>query len=144
MSKTEGGDGGVILNIAGLYGLKPLSPAPTLSACQHAIVGLSRSCGDVRNSKPTGVRVVTLCPGITDTTFIQNAEKRAYNEHLSKQLAQVLCKSKRQKADVCGQAALYVLKYSPSGGVWVVEGSKLYSCNIPSWKSYSALQSQLM
>ncbi|XP_044271943.1 15-hydroxyprostaglandin dehydrogenase [NAD(+)]-like [Tribolium madens] len=144
MSKDGTGSGGVILNFSGLHGVKPLFPAPTLSATHHGIVGLSRSFGHETNFKTTGVRVVTLCPGITNTNFIKDAEKRALNEKMASQLQILLCKVKRQKADACAQSAIHVLKYGSSGSVWVVDGSKLYSLNIPDWEKYRILESQLM
>ncbi|KYB28353.1 Fat body protein 2-like Protein [Tribolium castaneum] len=144
MSKDCSGSGGVILNFSGLHGVKPLFPAPTLSASFHGIIGLSRSFGHETNFKTTGVRVVTLCPGITNTNFIKDAEKRALNEKMANQLQILLCKVKRQNADACGQSAVHVLKYGTSGSVWVVDGSKLYSLNIPDWKKYRILESQLL
>lgn len=144
MSKEHGGRGGVILNFAGLQGLNPLYAAPTLSATHHGVIGLSRSFGDQVNFKNSGIRVVALCPGITNTNFIKDAEKRALNEKMGSYLNILLHKMKRQKSDVCAQSAIHVLKYGPSGSVWVVEASKLYSLNIPNWTQYRVLQSQLL
>ncbi|XP_063920463.1 15-hydroxyprostaglandin dehydrogenase [NAD(+)]-like [Zophobas morio] len=145
MSKEERGSGGVILNFSGLHGgLKPLYPAPTLSAGHHGIIGLSTSFGHEINFKNTAVRVVTLCPGITNTNFVKDAEKRALNERMGSHLHILLRKFKRQKASVCAQSAMHLLKHGKSGSVWVVEGSKLYSLNIPKWKEYRVLESQLI
>ncbi|KAJ3624961.1 hypothetical protein MTP99_018549 [Tenebrio molitor] len=144
MSKEEAGTGGVILNFSGIHGIKPFYPAPTLSAGHHGVIGLSRSFGHEINFKSSGIRVVTLCPGITRTNFIKDADQRALNERMGKQLKILLCKVKRQKADACALSALHVLKYGSSGSVWVVDGSKLYSLNIPKWKTYRVLESQLL
>lgn len=144
MSKEESGAGGVILNFSGLHGIKPLYPAPTLSASGHGVIGLSRSFGHQYNFKSTGVRIVTLCPGITNTSFIKGAERRTLTERMGSQLHILLSKVKRQKADVCARSALHVLRHGESGSVWVVEGSKLYSLKIPEWKTYRTLESQLL
>lgn len=144
MSKAETGKGGVILNFSGLYGVEPFFPSPTLAASYHGIIGLSRSLGYESNFKTTGIRVVTLCPGITNTNFIKDAEKRAFDARSGNHLHNLLNKVKRQKADACAVSAIHVLKYGSSGSVWVVNGSKLYSLNIPSWKKYRVLESQLL
>ncbi|RZC39429.1 hypothetical protein BDFB_009763, partial [Asbolus verrucosus] len=68
MNKRGTDRGGVILNISILYGIKPLS------------------FGANMNFQKTGIRVVTLCPGITNTNFIKNAEKTTLTPEMAKQL----------------------------------------------------------
>jgi len=45
MGKDEGGKGGVVVNIASILGLAPLSTSPVYVATKHAVVGLTRSFG---------------------------------------------------------------------------------------------------
>jgi 15-hydroxyprostaglandin dehydrogenase (NAD) len=45
MGKDEGGNGGVVVNIASVVGLAPFAGSPVYSATKHAIVGLTRSFG---------------------------------------------------------------------------------------------------
>jgi len=45
MGKDEGGNGGVLVNIASILGLAPLSTSPVYVATKHAVIGLSRSFG---------------------------------------------------------------------------------------------------
>jgi 15-hydroxyprostaglandin dehydrogenase (NAD) len=53
MGKDEGGNGGVMVNIASNLGLAPLAGSPVYVATKHAVIGLTRSfgvstaCGDV-------------------------------------------------------------------------------------------------
>lgn len=134
---------GVILNISGIHGgLKPFYPSPILAASFHGLVGLSRSWGHHKNFERTGVRVVTLCSGISNTKFFKNLENRTLDSIWKKELEDTLQTSKRQQPDACGMAALHVLKHGKSGSVWAVEGSNLYSLKIPKWESYRKLKSQ--
>ena len=45
MGKDEGGNGGVVVNIASVLGLIPYEGAPVYVATKHAVIGLSRSFG---------------------------------------------------------------------------------------------------
>jgi NAD(P)-dependent dehydrogenase (short-subunit alcohol dehydrogenase family) len=45
MGKDKGGKGGVVVNIASILGLAPLSGSPVYVATKHAVIGLTRSFG---------------------------------------------------------------------------------------------------
>jgi 15-hydroxyprostaglandin dehydrogenase (NAD) len=45
MGKDEGGNGGVVVNIASTAGLGPFAGAPIYVATKHAVIGLTRSFG---------------------------------------------------------------------------------------------------
>lgn len=67
-SKSEG----VILNIASVIGISSFSPFPVYTATKYAVVGLGQSLGDDYHYSRTKVKVLTLCPGGTDTEFHRN------------------------------------------------------------------------
>jgi len=73
--------GGVIINIASVAGLLPMTFAPVYSAAKHAVVGFTRSLDKLQAEY--GIRAVCLCPGFTQTPLVaagmnHNAEmKRA-------------------------------------------------------------------
>jgi len=62
------GAGGVIINTASVaaFGVMPADPA--YSASKHGIVAFTQSCKPVAENY--GVRVVAICPGITDTAIV--------------------------------------------------------------------------
>lgn len=43
MSVSNGGKGGIILNVASTTGLDPFAPSPSYSASKHGVVGFTRS-----------------------------------------------------------------------------------------------------
>nr|CAI5869209.1 unnamed protein product [Callosobruchus analis] len=62
-----GGKGGTIINISSVTGLAPCHANPVFSASKHFTIGFSRSVGTEYFFKKTNVKVLTLCPGATQT-----------------------------------------------------------------------------
>jgi short-subunit dehydrogenase len=69
-------EGAVVLT-ASLSGLSPLPSDPLYSASKHFIVGLMRSVA--LQLSETGVRVMALCPGATDTPIIKSPRRKDLN-----------------------------------------------------------------
>ncbi|KAK5642128.1 hypothetical protein RI129_008295 [Pyrocoelia pectoralis] len=138
------GKGGVVINVAGINGVDPLPPAPTLSAAQHAIVGLSKSFGSEIHTGKSGVRVVCFCPGFTSTNFMKNPSNKAMTDILGKELESFINNAKKQGPDPCGHSIVHLIKYGENGSVWVCEGAKLFSLQIPHRKCYSTLIAQYL
>lgn len=70
MGKHKKGKGGHIINVASIYGLQGLSGSPIYCGTKHFVIGFSRSIGDKYYGQLTGVKVMTVCPGVTDTSMI--------------------------------------------------------------------------
>ncbi|KAF5303914.1 hypothetical protein FQA39_LY01699 [Lamprigera yunnana] len=138
------GKGGVVINVAGVSGIDALPPAPTISAAQHAIVGLCKSFGTGTHTEKSGVRVICFCPGFTATNFIKNPTSKGMTAQLGKELEVYMNKSKKQGPDPCGYSIVHLIRYGDNGSVWVCEGAKLYSLQIPKRKVYSTLVAQYL
>lgn len=76
MGKDNGGRGGIIVNIASILGLQPLAGCPIYAGTKHFVVGFDRSIGTPLFYNRTGVKVLTMCPGVTDTPLISEAGNR--------------------------------------------------------------------
>lgn len=61
------------MNIASILGLQPLAGCPVYVGTKHFVVGLSRSFGTPFYYNRSGIKVVTMCPGVTDTPLISEA-----------------------------------------------------------------------
>lgn len=74
MTKENSGNGGVIINMSSITGLQATSACPIYSGTKHFVIGFSRSLGDSYHYDRTGVKIITLCPGVTDTAQPAQAE----------------------------------------------------------------------
>ncbi|KAI1903552.1 hypothetical protein AGOR_G00028360 [Albula goreensis] len=78
MKKENGGNGGLIVNIASLAGLGPLLTSPVYTATKHGVIGFSRAVAEASKASGYGVRVNILCPTFVNTpllSFMSNKEQ---------------------------------------------------------------------
>lgn len=75
MSKTSGGRGGVIVNVASTAGLTPVFFTPVYVASKYSVVGFTRSVAMNPDVGRSGLRFVCLCPGFTDTSMLSSGLK---------------------------------------------------------------------
>lgn len=75
MSKQNGGEGGVIINMSSLAGLMPVAQQPVYSASKHGIIGFTRSAAMAANLMENGVRMNAICPGFVNTPILESIEK---------------------------------------------------------------------
>lgn len=142
MGKENKGKGGVVVNLCGISGICPYPQAPTYAATQHGILGLSRSFGDALHRERSGIRVVSLLTGLTQTDFLKGIEKRGMTPFLGQEIAKFVANGKKQNAHACGQALVHLIKCGPNGSVWAINGSRLFELNIPKWTTYRKLAAQ--
>lgn len=95
MGKDKGGKGGIIINIASILGLQPLPSCPIHVATKHFVIGFNRSVGMPYHYSRTGVKVLTLCPGITDTPHLKEASQNAITS-LAPDIGELLAKELQQ------------------------------------------------
>lgn len=69
MGKDMGGRGGILVNVAEHMDVHCTAQLPVYTATKEAIIGLSQSLAAPCNTERTGVRVITLCPGLTETAL---------------------------------------------------------------------------
>ncbi|EFN88614.1 15-hydroxyprostaglandin dehydrogenase [NAD+] [Harpegnathos saltator] len=67
MGKHKGGKGGTIVNMSSIVGLKGNPIAPIYAGTKFAILGFSSSLQTFYEK--TGVRVLVICPGLTNTAM---------------------------------------------------------------------------
>lgn len=64
------GRGGLILNTASTAAFGPLPPDPVYSSTKAALVNFTQACKPL--AERFGIRVMAICPGITDTSIVQH------------------------------------------------------------------------
>ncbi|XP_028160710.1 15-hydroxyprostaglandin dehydrogenase [NAD(+)]-like [Ostrinia nubilalis] len=117
MRKDAGGPGGTIINISSGLGLVSLPYLPFYTASKHAVNGFSKTVGHSLNFKAHGVRVITLCPGVTRTNLSNFGE-------LQGEYKEFMAGAVWQDPDAVGEAAAAIFRGADSGTVWVVDGGK--------------------
>jgi len=121
MGKHKGGKGGLIVNIASIVGLDPISIMPMYCASKYAVLGFSQSLANMYNK--TGVRVVIMCPGTTTTSLIENLRDRIYDSIRAVLDSDIpdLEKISKQTTDHVASAMLDLIRKGKNGAAWVVK-----------------------
>ncbi|XP_046629099.1 peroxisomal hydratase-dehydrogenase-epimerase-like [Neodiprion virginianus] len=124
MGKDQGGKGGIIVNTASIFGLDPVEWFPIYDATKFAVIGLSRSFGLPYHYEKTGVTVLAMCPGVTDTALAAGAGN-GLGSYVDPKLAiDGYRKFPLHKPEVVGKALVEIIRRGKSGSVWISEGGK--------------------
>ncbi|XP_054716615.1 15-hydroxyprostaglandin dehydrogenase [NAD(+)]-like [Uloborus diversus] len=120
MGKTNGGKGGVVINIASTGGFLPAAALPCYHASKHAIIGLTRSYGLPYHLERDGVLFGAVCPHFIDTDILRNPKT------LVEGLDVVTNNQSMMSPDYVAQGVLKILEDRISGGTLVVSKEKGY------------------
>lgn len=118
MRIDKGGKGGTIINLASILGFRVVPHAPIYQAAKFAVMGFTKSLGHSSNFEKSGVRVVAVCPGFTETDLtakILDFDGEFY-DFSQTQLWQTV--------DAVASAAAEVFENAASGTAWLIEGGK--------------------
>ncbi|XP_045469990.1 15-hydroxyprostaglandin dehydrogenase [NAD(+)]-like [Harmonia axyridis] len=134
MGKHRGGKGGIVVNIASILGLQELSGCPIYVGTKHFVLGMTRSFGQSYFYNKTGVKFLTMCPGVTDTPLITDASSFALSDYegLGKLLAEQLASLPEQEPPYVAKGMYHLITHGDNGSVWVCEGRQpIYEVDIP-------------
>ncbi|XP_023943587.2 15-hydroxyprostaglandin dehydrogenase [NAD(+)]-like [Bicyclus anynana] len=123
MRMDKGGKGGTIINLASIYGYRVDQYLPVYQASKFAVMGFTKSLGHTYNYNRSGVRVLGICPGYTDTALVHDL-KTWDDDSIAKDYGVFLKKQLWQKVDSVGKAAVDVFENANSGTAWLIEGAK--------------------
>ncbi|XP_031347427.1 15-hydroxyprostaglandin dehydrogenase [NAD(+)]-like [Photinus pyralis] len=129
--KTE--SEGVIVNVSSVSGLERFQAFPIYAATKRAVIGLTRAWGKEQHYHRTKVRVLALCPGVTDTPLLRECLERnlgpAYQDIMRGNIPHLTI----QSAEHVALSLIYVLNNGQNGSVWVSEHSESpYQVGMPS------------
>lgn len=77
MGANKGGNGGSVVLMSSISGLKPEYWGPVYSATKHAVIALARSWALDENFSQHRIRFNCICPGSVNTPFLKQVS-RAY------------------------------------------------------------------
>ncbi|XP_042230223.1 15-hydroxyprostaglandin dehydrogenase [NAD(+)]-like isoform X2 [Homarus americanus] len=121
---NKGGEGGVVVNISSITGLKAAPFGPIYGATKHAIVGLTRNLGSDFHLKVSGVKVQALCPSLVKTDLLVNSIKSAFSTEVAQALSKFAGTLKDMSAETVANALMKLLEEGRNGGCMVVEAEK--------------------
>nr|XP_014283385.1 15-hydroxyprostaglandin dehydrogenase [NAD(+)]-like [Halyomorpha halys] len=125
MSKETGGKGGVIVNIASITAFEGFPTLPVYSATKAAVNQFSRSYGHDVFYLKSGVKVISVNPGMTKTPLTENAAVfyqgfpdllENFKDHFSEYPL--------QNVDNMGKGLIQVLQKGENGSLWTIENDE--------------------
>lgn len=126
LPKYKSGDEGVIVNTSSILGIRPFAAYPVYAATKFAVHGLTLSWGLPAHYDRTKVRVVAVCPGITETPALEKSSENlinpAYEEIKSSELEGTSLPF--QKPEQVAPGVMKIIEKAPTGTVWVIEGGE--------------------
>ncbi|KAK9708316.1 short chain dehydrogenase [Popillia japonica] len=125
-------DDPVVVNISSLYGLDPSICSPKYTATKYAVLGLGRSLSDKTHFEPTGVKILTICPGLTETAIVNDIYEKHPPGRYVNILNNFLPTINLQKPEVLSLAMVKILENFQNGDVWLVEDNQCHLLDIPS------------
>ncbi|EFA00962.1 15-hydroxyprostaglandin dehydrogenase [NAD(+)] isoform X1 [Tribolium castaneum] len=129
---------GVIVNISSIAGIKEFSIIPIYTATKFAVMGMSKAFGDEDHYNRTKVKVLALCPGVTDTPLITEIDGKNLGPPYQKLLEENLSKLPSQQPECVARAMVKIIKNAKTGTVWVAEGGQEpYEFILPERESFA-------
>ncbi|XP_049860116.1 15-hydroxyprostaglandin dehydrogenase [NAD(+)]-like [Schistocerca gregaria] len=126
MGKQNGGAGGLVVNVSSVAGLDPVPQMAIYCGTKHAVCAMTRSYGDELHVNQTGVRMVALCPGPTDTPLARDVVQYCLHDYARQSMIGVtaayggLC-----TPDFIAEGLMTVIHEGKSGSVWVANNKKI-------------------
>ncbi|GAB0096074.1 Alcohol dehydrogenase [Sergentomyia squamirostris] len=134
MGRASGGRGGVVVNMGSITSVRPQISTPIYSATKHAILALTRSCGDAYHYNQTGVKVICVCPALLENEVTSNSKRfKSPNHEKAWQLD--IKGLTPQKLEHVAKSSIAILKDASSGSIWLIANGKAAK-EVP----YSAIQ----
>lgn len=122
LGKDRGGKGGVLVNIGSAVSIKPQLSTPIYTATKHAILGLTKSCGDPYHYNITNLRTLAYCPGPIENSFSHN--KRFSSPAHEKAWKLDMAGVQFQKLEHVARELIPLIKNAPTGTIWLITNGK--------------------
>ncbi|XP_047988189.1 15-hydroxyprostaglandin dehydrogenase [NAD(+)]-like [Leguminivora glycinivorella] len=121
MRTDEGGKGGTVINIASVAGLCQFSLMPIYWATKAAVIQFSNCIGKEDYYEKTGVRVLAVCFGATETSLISSQKLGSLDKNVaSENLESQIYKFYVQRMESAAQGVIDSYKIGSSGSTWIV------------------------
>ncbi|CAD7003806.1 fat body protein 2 [Ceratitis capitata] len=127
MDKMQMGQGGIVMNIASVYGLEPAPAFPVYAAAKHGVIGFTRSMADQQHYQHTGVAFITVCPGLTTSEMMMNLREKSMMGQQSYvgEMIEAMNKAKQQSPQECAMNMVKAMEMMKNGAVYMCNMGQL-------------------
>uniref|UniRef100_A0A1A9X0K5 Alcohol dehydrogenase n=1 Tax=Glossina brevipalpis TaxID=37001 RepID=A0A1A9X0K5_9MUSC len=126
MNKGNGGNGGIICNMASVVGLDHTFLVPIYAATKAGIISFTRCLSHRECYQRTGVKLISVCPGATITDMFTNFSEKMLFPELANESYQVLGRLHKQSASDVARCIMNALEKEENGAVYIIEGKRLF------------------
>ncbi|XP_017882473.1 15-hydroxyprostaglandin dehydrogenase [NAD(+)]-like [Ceratina calcarata] len=124
LSRDQLGHGGTLVNVSQHIDIRTTAQLPVYTATKHAIIGLSQSLASTYQYETSGIRVITLCPGLTETALTVDSPNKLLSRVMKADFVKNLEQLSIQTPYVVAQGLMSILRIGQSGSIWVVENGR--------------------
>ncbi|CAB3234590.1 unnamed protein product [Arctia plantaginis] len=114
--------GGLVINISSLLALHLSNRLPVYASTKTAVLQFSMAMGAQEQHSKSGVRVMTICLGPTDTAILDRSNLQNFDKKFSEQLTSRV--QSRQKVASAVTGILHVMEHGKSGSTWIVKNDQ--------------------
>ncbi|XP_055609921.1 alcohol dehydrogenase-like [Uranotaenia lowii] len=126
MGKHKSGSGGTVVNIASIAGIEPMDMMATYSATKSGVIGFTRAMGSKDVFEHTGIKVVAICPGGTDTELLHSkCERRVTFPWMEAKHIALIKRLPLQEPSAVGRAVIQAVLTAEPGSIWVCSEDKI-------------------
>ncbi|XP_075970062.1 15-hydroxyprostaglandin dehydrogenase [NAD(+)]-like [Anticarsia gemmatalis] len=123
MDKSKGGRGGTVINMASIAGLYPICPPAFMySSTKTAVLQFTSCIGAEPLYTNTGIRVIALCFGTTDTSIFSHVS--TFGGAADKLMEEVLKNHELQRVESAALGTVEAFKKGDSASVWLIHQNK--------------------
>ncbi|XP_052737695.1 alcohol dehydrogenase 2-like [Bicyclus anynana] len=123
MHKEKGGKGGTIINVSSVVALTKIVNVPIYSATKSGVLKFSTSLGNHLHYSRSGVRIICICFGVTNTPLLRNLHN-VFDTSAEPLLAKEMKKFRTQSVESAAKAVIETYKQGASGSVWISTSDK--------------------
>ncbi|KAL0870992.1 hypothetical protein ABMA27_004809 [Loxostege sticticalis] len=124
MNKEEGGKGGTIINVSSIAGfMKNFNFLPIYAGSKAAVLHFTHNIAPTL-TEDSGMRVMTICYGATDTPLLHNMDKIAYDQKFGEIILNSRSEHYIQKAESAINGLVDTFKQGSHKSVWLVTDDK--------------------
>ncbi|XP_050345168.1 alcohol dehydrogenase 1-like [Nymphalis io] len=119
MRKDEGGKGGVVMNMSSIAALYQDPLVPIYFGTKSAVLQFSNCLGLPEYYNRTGVRVLTICFGATDTSLLSKEKLGNFDKEAEKKMLDSISIHRLQKVESAARGVVDAIKHGESGSTWL-------------------------